>query len=355
MSKHSDQDSKELDSADLDGDGIEELLRQVGGRSEPSLDLMNEVRGAVHAEWQEVVRARKRQQRVVAFAMAAGIASVALVATFVLRTTAPASVQVATVMRIDGRMQTVGDDAHDVAVGDRLATGQTLHTDAQSRVALDFGRGLAVRIDASSTFKLAAVDRVALDAGALYIDAVPNPQGPIPLNVDTVAGSVRHLGTQYQVRALNDGSSGDSIEVSVREGRVEVSGAHGTNVGEAGEQLRLSTSGDVRRSRIAATDASWQWASQAAPVFQIADQPLSAFLNWAARETGRKLVYRDSQAQALADSVRLRGTIEGLDAETALAAVLPTTSLRRYETKDESIEIGVAAPIERSSEPRPNP
>jgi len=342
--------SKQTDSEELDDGGIEELLRQVGGRSEPSLEMTNAVRAAVHAEWQAVVRARKKQQRTLAFAMAAGIGCVALATMFTLRVISPAAVQVATVMRVDGHLRVVGDDAREIAAGDRLETGEAFQTDAQTHAALDFGRGLSVRVDADSTFKIAATDKLVLDAGALYIDAARTPQGPAALDIETVVGSVRHLGTQYQVRA-----AAESVVVSVREGRVEISGAHGTNVGEAGEQLRLSPGGDVQRSPLAATDASWQWATDAAPEFQIADQPLSAFLDWVARETGRKLVYRNSQARSLAESVRLRGSIEGLDAETALAAVLSTTSLRRYETKDGSIEIGTAEAIEPASAPRPIP
>jgi ferric-dicitrate binding protein FerR (iron transport regulator) len=341
--------SKQNDPEDLDEGGIEQLLRQVGGRSEPSPEVTNEVRDAVHAQWQVVVRARKRQQRVIAFAMAAGVACVALVTLFTLRSVSPQSVQVATVTRIDGRLQIAGDSTRDASIGDRLSTGETVRTDGQTHAALNF-RGLSVRVDAGSTFKVAAADRLVLDAGALYIDAAPAAKGPVALDVETLAGSVRHLGTQYQVRALDD-----AVIVSVREGRVEISGAHGTNVGEAGEQLRLSSSGDVQRSQIGATDASWKWAADAAPLFQIADQPLSAFLNWVARETGRKLVYQNPQAQALADSVRLRGSIEGLDADTAMAAVLPTTSLRRHATQDDSIVIGLADANESHRLPASNP
>jgi len=212
-----------------------------------------------------------------------------------------------------------------------------VHTDGQTRAALDFGGGLSLRIDTGSTLQLAATDRVVLDEGALYVDAVKTDRGPVPLDIETIAGSVRHLGTQYQVRKLD----GDVV-VSVREGRVQISGAHGTNVGEAGEQLHLSRGGDVRRSQVAATDAIWQWAADAAPDFSIADQTLSAFLSWVSRETGRKLVYRSAQAESLATSVRLRGSIDGLDADTALTAVLPTTSLRVYETNDDSLVIGLA-------------
>jgi ferric-dicitrate binding protein FerR (iron transport regulator) len=204
--------------------------------------------------------------------------------------------------------------------------------------------------DADSTFRLAANDRLILDHGALYVDAARTADAPVALHIETAAGSVRHLGTQYQVRTL-----GEDIVVSVREGRVEVSGAHGTNAGEAGERLRLSPSGNVQRSRIAAQDASWQWASAVAPTFDIADQPLSTFLTWVARETGRKLIYHNPQAEAQAASARLRGSIAGLTADAALAAVLPTTNLRRYQTEDDSIGIGLAVAIESGAAERPIP
>lgn len=51
---------------------IEELLRAVGARNEPSPDTAQEVMSAVHAEWRDLVQQRRRQQRVVAWRIAAG-------------------------------------------------------------------------------------------------------------------------------------------------------------------------------------------------------------------------------------------------------------------------------------------
>jgi hypothetical protein len=126
----------------------------------------------------------------------------------------------------------------------------------------------------------------------------------------------------------------------VREGRVLVTAANGSNnTGEAGQMLRLNASGEVTRSSLAATDPQWQWTLEAAPVFDIDNQTLSAFLQWIARETGRHVVYSSPQAEAAAAEVKLRGSIAGLDADAALAAVLSTTQLRRYRTADEEIGI----------------
>jgi hypothetical protein len=104
----------------------------------------------------------------------------------------------------------------------------------------------------------------------------------------------------------------------------------------------LSSSGQVTRSTLAATDPHWQWTLAAAPVFDIDNQTLASFLQWIARETGRHVVYSSPQAEAVAAEVKLRGSIAGLDADAALAAVLSTTQLRRYRTPDEEIGIELA-------------
>lgn len=67
------------------------------------------------------------------------------------------------------------------------------------------------------------------------------------------------------------------------------------------------------------------------------------FADWVARETGRKVVYQSPAAQSAAGELRLRGSIAGLDPDTALNAVLSTTQLRRYQTQDESIGIALAS------------
>jgi len=52
------------------------------------------------------------------------------------------------------------------------------------------------------------------------------------------------------------------------------------------------------------------------------------FLTWAARETGREVLFATPESEAEASRVMLSGSIEGLTPEAALTAVLSTTSLR---------------------------
>jgi ferric-dicitrate binding protein FerR (iron transport regulator) len=319
---------------------LEELLREVGARDEPSADAMRDVRAAVQAEWQAMVEERRRQRRSIAWRIAASLVLAVLIATFARRFVEPVPVQVASVVNIDGRMTYMADDADTRAgtVGQAVLVGETIQTDDSSRAALTFPSGLSLRIDHGTRFTVAAADRIELTSGALYIDAPSANASNDALMISTPAGSVRHVGTQYEVR-----THANSIQVSVREGRVLVTAANGSNnTGEAGQMLRLSSSGELTRSALAATHPQWQWTMEAGPVFDIDNQTLSSFLQWIARETGRRVVYSSPKAEAAAAEVKLRGSIAGLDADAALAAVLSTTQLRRYRTPDEEIGIELA-------------
>jgi ferric-dicitrate binding protein FerR (iron transport regulator) len=327
---------------------IANLLRQVGARAEPSIDLRGDVEAAVRAEWQQVVGARKRRYAY-AWAAAAAICAVAIAVTIGLQLLNTQGQPIAVLqradgeifVRADGRQWTRLSEGQDIAVGD--------HVRSDARAALRLANGLALRIDRGTVLEVQANDRLALNIGAVYIDAPPGV-GSSELTVETHLGSVRHVGTQYQVRA-----SAQGIDVSVREGRVVIESDAGSNVANAGERVQISTRGAVERSLLSTMDTQWQWANEAAPPFVIENQPLAAFLTWAARETGRTLVYASPRAQATAAEVTMHGSIEGLAPDVALAAVLASTPLRRDETKDEVIHIGLATPIDSATRTRPTP
>lgn len=330
---------------------IEELLREVGARDEPSPDAKRDVLTAVHAEWQAMLVQRRQQRRVFAWRIAASMVLAVLIATFAYRFVVPEPVQVATIANIDGRVLAATENAttEPRVLGEPISVGDVVQTDKQSRAAISFPSGLSLRLDHDTHFTIAAADHIELSAGAIYIDApIGNSnRESAALTIETHAGSVRHLGTQYEVRTQADG-----ILVSVREGRVVVTGVGGSNTGEAGQVLRLSTAGELTRSELTAIDPHWQWTTRAGPVFDIDNQTLADFLQWVARETGRRLTYSSAQAKDAAAAVKLRGSIAGLDADAALAAVLSTTQLRRYPTSEEQIGIELA-PIDSERQPRP--
>jgi ferric-dicitrate binding protein FerR (iron transport regulator) len=247
---------------------------------------------------------------------------------------------VANVVRVEGQPQIeFAGIQHPVQAGDPLQTGARLRT-VDARVALQVGssRTVSLRIDAGSQVLFKAPDIVELQTGALYIDASAVAPS-MPFIVQTAAGAVRHVGTQYQVRSVTGRMNG--IEVSIREGRVEITGNFGTNTGIAGERIAVSTAGDIERSVLSPYDASWQWATRIAPPFDIANRSLSAFLEWVARETGRELAYDSPAVQRAAAGLELFGSIAGLDPDTALSAVLSTTKFRHLPSPEGSLRVAL--------------
>jgi ferric-dicitrate binding protein FerR (iron transport regulator) len=329
----------ELESADA---GIEQLLRKVGRRDEPAAQVQAEVRQAVYAEWRTTVAQRTRRKRWMVSGIAAGTAVVALGATLLLRQIAPSSATtlVASIAQVQagstsGVVQVRGEDGswRDVTPGERLPAGASLRTDATTRVALQFENGLSMRVDSGSLVQLAAVDRAVLERGRLYVDAPPS--GHAPLTVQTQFGSIAHVGTQYQAQV-----DGRRLIVSVREGRVSIAGETGEWQLLHTERLVVDVAGTAIRDRVPAHDASWSWAAEAAPPFDIDNRTLASFFDWAARETGRSLNYTSPQARAEAEKLILRGSTGSLNPHQALAAVVATTNFA-VTSSDASLDIGL--------------
>ncbi len=328
--------------AEHDDSDIARVLRAAGGRSNPSDEMTRAVYEAVHAEWRSTVerQRRKRSQRVW-LAVAASIA-VAAVALFVGRSLVHTPGELmAEVSRSVGVVQFLEGDAREwqSAAGTKvLHVGESLHTGADGRAALALHDGVSLRLDHDTSVVLVSLDRVDVTSGAVYIDSGVAGPSAARLQVGTPAGIVRHLGTQYEARILGGGT-----RIRVREGRVDVMPANGpSRTLEVGDQILVSDTGVEERARIEPSSAEWDWASNAAPGFDINGKPVRDFLAWAARETGLKVIFATDESAAEARRAVLNGSIAGLDPDDALAAVLPTTSLKGTE-KDGQLVIEMTA------------
>jgi ferric-dicitrate binding protein FerR (iron transport regulator) len=156
----------------------------------------------------------------------------------------------------------------------------------------------------------------------VYVDSGSSPGSPSPdFVLDTPAGSVAHLGTQYEARILDGG-----VRVGVREGRVRLSHAWADLVGAAGESFTVRDN-EVIRAPLAPTAPEWDWIADVTPPFSIEGRSVEDFLIWAARQTGRTIVYASPAAAQQARRAVLSGTVEGLAPDEAVHAVLATTSL----------------------------
>ena len=307
---------------------IERVLKSAGLREKPPAEVERAVREQLRGQWRDVVaeRSQRGRQRV-AYALAAGIA-VAVVGIWAIAprfAATPMAVASLAVAAGDVRV-TSGwlDRWHAVTAGQALLEGQTLETGPAGRGALALPGGISARVDGGSRLVVAAVDRLELERGTIYVDSGPVPAPAAPLDVVTPTGTVRHVGTQYEVRLIPDG-----VRVSVREGTIEWRSSRGNlERSGPGEQLTISKDGRVERSSVASYGASWDWTQEAAPTIDIEGMPLSQFLAWAARETGREVAYASPDVRLEAAGIVLHGSIAGLTPPEALDAVLATTSVR---------------------------
>lgn len=287
------------------------LLKAAGPRDEPPADFAREFKAQLHAEWRATVvkrQARTRWQWAGAMAASVAVAAVALG----LWRAAPVEAPIAQVVQSSGGVQAVS----------QLSAGDLVTTAADGRLALAFTSGLSVRVAGDSELTIEAGDRISVVRGAVYVDAGPDSSNR-PLVLATPFGDVRHVGTQYEVRVLDN-----ALRVSVREGRIELRREDGALQGTAGERLLVSAAGNVERTSLAADAEDWAWASAIVPAFEIDNRPLTEFLVWAGRETGRDIVFASPSAQAQAAQIVLRGSVAGLTPDQSIDAVLATTTLR---------------------------
>ena len=312
-------------SGPKDDADVAALLRAAGPRPVPGPAARAAVQAAVEAQWRAAVAARRRRPRYTAWAAAAGIA-VAAVAVWVARPALDSRHEtVAFVARSVGDVELDRGDGRwtPLAAADSIASGARLRTSSGGRAALSLSNGLELRLDGRSLVALDDAKRATLTQGAVYVDSGHAPAGgTADFVLGTPAGSVRHLGTQYEARLLDGG-----LQVGIREGRVRVSVAAGDVIGDAGERLTVAGS-RIERARLAPNAADWNWTSEVTPPFSIEGRSVEAFLVWAARETGRTIVYASPDAARQARTVTLSGSVEGLTPDAAVTAVLSTTSLR---------------------------
>ncbi len=215
------------------------------------------------------------------------------------------------------------DGWHEVVDGQQLREGQILETGQSGRGALALSDGVSARLDTETRLVMSATDRLNLDRGALYVDSGAG-KTTSKLDVMTSSGSVRHIGTQYEVRLLESG-----VRLSVRDGRIEWRSKGGAvEHSQSGEQLTISDDGRVERQPLPRYGAPWDWAAATTPAIDIEGMPLATFLSWAARELGRDVVYASPAVAADVEGVVVHGSISGLNPEQALDAVLATTTVR---------------------------
>ena len=200
-----------------------------------------------------------------------------------------------------------------------LMSGTRLRTDASGRAALRLVSGTALRIAGSSELILGRGARIELLDGRIYLDTHGVNQG---VEIVTRFGTLRDIGTQFEVFATDS-----SLRVRTREGAVTLTRTHADTVLQCGvsEELRIDKSGHVERGQIATFDPEWTWVETLAETPRGPELTLRRFLEWVARETGRRLRYDSPETEARVNQIVLHGTTPNRAPVQALEIALATT------------------------------
>lgn len=324
-----------------DDDALARLLQMAGPRPEIPADLERRVEARVRAEWRQA----SRQRRVLRFAVPVALAASLLLAVTIdwQEPATPLLPAIGTVARVNAG---TAAGAALPAVGSSVSPGQTVVTGPEQSISLTLRDGTSLRLAPESRLEVEAVDEFRLLDGELYADTGPPVYRSRSLTVHTPVALVTDVGTQFLVRF-----QGDSLRVAVREGRVDVQQSDDVHTAIAGELLRLAPGGTPDVEAVEPHAALWDWAAAVAPVFEIENRTLMDFLKWAARETGRELVFADSGQRMAAMRTVLHGSISGFAPDEAVNSVLATSGFA-YRVTPDSIVIGFAGDPQGGSQTR---
>jgi hypothetical protein len=306
-------------------DRIESLLRTTGRRPVVPADRAARVKARVRAHWEaeRIRRSRNRRAWIVT-----GVAAAASITTAVglgvrqRMASPPVTMQAARVEMVveSAWLQPPGSASPSpLRSGDRIEVGCEVATEDRGRIALRMSRGHSVRIDAGTRVRVVSDRVIALDRGAVYVDSRGPAGAPAgSLEVRTPFGSIRDIGTQFEVRLE------DSLRVRVREGRIVLAGAAASSEVEAGHELEIGEDGRATRRESAAFGAEWEWVGAVTPMLDLEGRSVQEFLDWVARERGLRLRFEGREAASAAPAIKLHGSIDGMTLEQALESVLPT-------------------------------
>ncbi len=329
------------DKPQAQSDPFAELFEHAAPRPEPRSEAKALALASLKEQWAADVDRRTKRRNIVRWGLAAGLL-LGLAGLFVqIDDSVPEIVSVATVALRSGEhiavttssigVRELSSSMSSLNVGDMLVTGE------DSRLALAWNAGGSLRVDANTTLVFVSSQVIRLVSGTVYFDsgsAGGTSVRPGSISIRTPVGSASHIGTQFMAQV-----TGDSVTISVREGRVKIDRPASELVIGAGNQMEVDADGLTARRPIASYGEAWRWVENIAPRFDPDGRPVNDLLLWIARETGRSIHYHSMAAEQEADEI-LHG-FRGLGPMDALEVLSSATDLR-YSFIDERIEIRLA-------------
>ena len=275
-------------------DDVRQLIRYAGARHEVPAERMERARDRVAAHWEGVVAEKRKDRSFLGLRQLAIAASLLVVAGIAYLNWQPVGVQqVASVERVIGDVRI---DGQPTELGFELRAGADIETAAGGRIALRLSDGQVLGIDDNSRLMAVETNRFELDSGAIYVDSGDDERVP-PVHIVTRFGVATDVGTQFQVRILDD-----AVRVGVRDGRVEVlrQGARSVSI-DSGHFVDVSASGDEKPWQADEGTDPWNWVASVVPEFEFDGATLAEYLTWYSKKRGLDLHWRDAASKRKAE------------------------------------------------------
>jgi ferric-dicitrate binding protein FerR (iron transport regulator) len=206
-------------------------------------------------------------------------------------------------------------------IGDRLTAGAVIETGSSGRGAVTLADQVEVRLDAGSALQIDGDRQFTVLAGAIYVDTTTRQGPPTPIEVRARGVLMQDIGTQFEVRVLDD-----DVRVRVRDGRVQVRRGGDIRTAHAATEV-LVTATSLREAAARPYGEAWSWTLQATPPPVVDGRPLSDFLAWVRRESGRTVRFADPALERATADATVYGSVDGASVEEALEIVLPSCGL----------------------------
>jgi len=331
-----------------DDESFANLMKLAGERPEIPLSIESRVYHWVQEEWKNSTvepsaekvyeKVRKIWRRdalkgtILRWLLPAGVAATAVIAMLTMSLPEPPVAQVAgTISRV------VGSDpfSSEYPEGSSVHVGDVISTGSGEGVSLLLARNESLRVDENTQLRIVATDQFTLLGGRVYADTGQFIFRDGGLKIATAFGLVTDVGTQFSVATTSK-----SLDVTVREGRVDVQNDSDRYAARMGERLTLVQGETAVLTELDTHDDYWDWIVPLTPEFDMSNKSLLDFLKWAARETGRDLQFESDESRMFAMRTDVHGSVEGLTPDEALEAILATTTVR-YQIADGKILIEI--------------
>ena len=313
-----------------DGD-IKRLLKFAGPRVQPPEDVAARIHAATMAAVDALPDRQTDAHLWRNWAVAALVVLVAGVG-YLLMPFASRDAPVAEILYATGAYTIRGSDSGATV----LPSGAIVQTSKSGRLFVGLGDSRTLRIDHGTSLTVHSASEIWLHSGRIYVDA----RGGKSVRVVTPFASVTDLGTLFEVTV-----SGESLNVTIREGRVDVQLGDQQVRSEAhdglGEELVIEGLALSARIVVPTVAERWQWTQQSRPMFDAGGRSVHEYLTWAARESGRALRYGSQLAQQQAGLRRLGGSGKADSDRGTVSRLLRATSFAELDSQPHELLVAL--------------